>query len=309
MLMDLVQLRTFVTVAEEEHLTRAAERLNMSQSAASAHIRAVEDRLGTQLFIRTNRSLELTHAGQLVARKALELLREEGTFKSFVRQLKGEIEGKLVIGTSSTPGTRVGQILTNLRAMNPLVNIEIVTRPSSGTRQGLTSGELDVGILLCVPIDPTFTYQKLKTVRYLVGGPAAWKHLIVEAGWMALAALPWITPSSSSAYSAMLSRMFRDKGLALNSVVCFDNYNVGFGAAKAGAGMMLLREEDALQGEAEGTLAVSPLAQVYADLSIAYQESRRNDPLIRAFIEATASVWPTVPMQDDQANVPHLALT
>ena len=89
MLIDLVQLRTFVAVAEEQHLTRAAERLHMSQSAASAHVRAIEERLGTQLFVRTNRSLELTHAGQLLARKAKALLNEEAVFTSFARELKG----------------------------------------------------------------------------------------------------------------------------------------------------------------------------------------------------------------------------
>ena len=55
MLIDLVQLRTFVVLAEEQHLTRAAERLRMSQSAASAHARAIEERLETQLFARTDR--------------------------------------------------------------------------------------------------------------------------------------------------------------------------------------------------------------------------------------------------------------
>ena len=67
---DLLRLRTFVAVAEEQHLTRAAERLNVSQSAASAHVRAVEASLGSQLLICTNRRLELTRAGQLLLQKA-----------------------------------------------------------------------------------------------------------------------------------------------------------------------------------------------------------------------------------------------
>ena len=103
MLIDLVQLRTFVAVADEQHLTRAAERLHISQSAASAHVRAIEHCLGTQLFVRTNRSLELTRAGQLLALKARALLNEEALFTSFARELRGEIEGQLTIATSSEP--------------------------------------------------------------------------------------------------------------------------------------------------------------------------------------------------------------
>src|SRR4030095_12878317 len=76
MVIDLVQLRTFVAVAEEQHLTRAAERLHMSQSAASAHVRAIEERLGTQLFVRTNRSLEPTRACELLLAKATTLLND-----------------------------------------------------------------------------------------------------------------------------------------------------------------------------------------------------------------------------------------
>lgn len=51
MLVDLAQLRTFVAVAEEQHLTRAAERLHMSLSAASSHVRAIEELFETQLFV------------------------------------------------------------------------------------------------------------------------------------------------------------------------------------------------------------------------------------------------------------------
>jgi DNA-binding transcriptional LysR family regulator len=258
MLIDLVQLRTFVVVAEEQHLTRAAERLYMSQSAASAHVRALEDRLGTQLFVRTNRSLELTRAGQLVARKAKVLLNEEALFKSFVRELTGKIEGKLVVGTSSEPGTRIGEVLVSLRAKHPLVRVDVMARPSTGTRQGLVSGELDVGVLLGRPVEPDFTYYELTNVQYRVAGPAAWKEQIDAADWAELARLPWLTPSASSAYSTMLAHLFGDKGLELNSVIHYDHSAVGRAVLRAGAGMLLLREDNAVQGEREGYLAISP---------------------------------------------------
>jgi DNA-binding transcriptional LysR family regulator len=291
-LIDLVQLRTFVAVAEEQHLTRAADRLCISQSAASAHVRALEDRLDTQLFVRTNRSLELTRAGQLLAQKAKALLNEEALFTSFARELQGKIEGRLVIGTSSEPGTRIGEMLASLLARHPLVNVDLLARPSSGTRQGLKSGELDVGVLIGRPVDTGFTYYELTVVRYSVAGPAAWKQRIEKADWAELASLPWLTPSASSAHSAMLAQLFGDKGLVLNSVIRFDHSAVGRAALRAGAGMLLLREEHAVQGEKEGYLAISPIARAEAPLSIAHQSGRKDDPLVQAFVEAARVPWP-----------------
>jgi DNA-binding transcriptional LysR family regulator len=292
MIIDLVQLRTFVAVAEEQHLTRAAERLHMSQSAASAHVRSIEERLGTQLFVRTNRNLELTHAGQLVAEKARRLLGEEALFTSFARELKGKVEGNLVVGTSSEPGTRIGEILTSLRAAHPMVTIDLTARPSFVTRQGLVSGEIDVGVLLCRPIEPDFTYYELTKVAYRIAGPIAWKQPIDAADWTDLARLPWLTPSSSSAYSFMLAQLFGDKGLELNSVLRFDNASVGRTALIAGAGMMLVREDHAIQGEKDGYLAISPIGYAEVALSIAHQSARKDDPLIQAFLDAARIPWP-----------------
>src|SRR5579871_4609570 len=115
MQIDLVQLRTFVAVAEEQHLTHASERLHISQSAASAHVRAVEECLDTRLFIRTNRSLELTRDGQLLLRHAKALLNEAALFQSFARELRGQAKGTVVVGASSEPlGSRIGDIVAAL---------------------------------------------------------------------------------------------------------------------------------------------------------------------------------------------------
>ncbi len=304
---DLVQLRTFVVVAEEQHLTHAAERLHISPSAASAHVRALEERLDTQLFVRTNRSLELTRAGQLLAQKARTLLNEESLFTSFARELQGKIEGRLIVGTSSEPGTRIGEIVSTLRASHPLIHLDLMARASSGTHNGLKSGELDVGILMGRPVDAAFTYYELTTVRYRIAGPAAWRDQILEADWAALASLPWLTPSSSSAHSAMLAQLFVDKGLTPHSVVRFDNIAVGRAALQAGAGMMLLREEHAVQGEQDGYLAISPIAHAESALSVGHQSGRSQDPLIEAFIGAARSIWPNMKMTNPEPRLRQVA--
>ncbi len=292
MLTDLVQLRTFVTVAEERHLTRAAERLHISQSAASTHVRAIEDIFGSQLFVRTNRSLELTRTGQLLFRKAKALLSEESQLASYARELRGKMEGNLVVSASSAVGTRIGEIVTALRAKHPLVTVDLSMRPSFGARQALKSGEIDVGIFLGRPGDADFIFHELQKIDYLVAGPADWKDAIVNADWKALAELPWITPMADSAYTEMLDELFAQKGLELNSVIRFEYASLGRAALRAGAGMMLLRKELAGQGEQDGYLAISPIAHTQFAMSVVHQASRRDDPLIRAFVEASGVVWP-----------------
>ena len=294
MLIDLVQLRTFVAVAEEQHLTRAAERLHVSQSAASAHVRAVEESLETQLFVRTNRSLELTRAGQMLMRQAKTLLNEAAQFTSFAREIRGKIEGNLVVGASSEPSaSRIGDVVSALRAKHPLITVDLRARPSAGTRQALKTGELDIGMLLGRPVDFGFTYYQLATVQFRVAGPAAWKAQIETADWSELASLPWITPTDSSlAYTAMLSQLFGDKGLELNTIVRYDNAALARSLLQSGVGMMLMREEHALQGEREGYLTLSPIAHAEFGLFITHVASRGNDPLISAFIEAVNVAWP-----------------
>jgi DNA-binding transcriptional LysR family regulator len=300
MLIDLLQLRTFVAVAEEQHLTRASERLHISQSAASAHVRAVEECLGTQLFVRTNRSLELTQDGLLLLREAQTLLNGASQFQSFARELHGKTKGNLVVGASSEPmGSRIGEVVAALRAKYPLITVDMHGRPSYGTRQALKTGELDLGMLLGKPVDAGFTYYQLSTVQFRIAGPVAWKKEIDAADWPALARMPWIAPSMSSiAYTSMMDQLFGERGLETNTVANFDNAALGRALLEAGVGMMLIRQEHALEGERKGLLALSSLSNAQFGLFISHLTSRRNDPLIRAFVEAASSVWPQmVPTQ------------
>lgn len=294
MMIDLVQLRTFVAVAEEQHLTRAAERLHVSQSAASAHVRAIEESLDLQLFMRTNRSLELTRAGQMLMRQAKELLNGAAEFTSFARDIRGKLEGNLIVGASSDPtSSRIGPVIAELRAKHPLIAIDLRARASAGTRQALKTGEIDIGMLLGRAVDAGFTYYQMATVNFRVAGPVAWKERIESADWSELAELPWITPSDTNlSYAFMLEKLFAEKGLELNSVVRFDNSALGRALVESGVGMLLMREEYALQGARDGLVALSPLAHAEYPQFIAHVASRANDPLIRAFVDAAAEAWP-----------------
>lgn len=177
--------------------------------------------------------------------------------------------------------------------MHPLVSVELRAYPSSGTRQGLKTGEIDVGLLVGSPLDVSFTHYGLGTLTYRTVGPAAWKQQIETTDWATLASLPWITSNERSmAYTTMLRQLFEERGLEVNTVATFDNSNLARAMLEAGVGLMLMREEQAQQGLEKGSLAVSPIARIEMPIYLVHVASRRNDPLIRATVEAANMVWP-----------------
>lgn len=99
---DWQTLRSFVAVAEEGHITRAAERLNTQQPPLSLRIRALERRLELQLFRRKPRGVELTSAGQVLLAHAHTLLEQHARALDAVQRAgRGEL-GRLCIGTVPT---------------------------------------------------------------------------------------------------------------------------------------------------------------------------------------------------------------
>lgn len=93
--MELYDLKTFITVAEEGHLTRAAQRLNTSQPAVSAHIKGLEAELGIMLFTRTPKGMRLTQEGEALKDQAARALSIIDTLRDRAGALKDEVRGTL----------------------------------------------------------------------------------------------------------------------------------------------------------------------------------------------------------------------
>ena len=102
--MTLEQLRIFAAVADRQHVTQAARELNLTQSATSAAIAALEGRYGVKLFDRIGRGIVLTHIGRTFLAEARAVLARAHGAEQVLRDFAGLKAGKLVIAASQTIG-------------------------------------------------------------------------------------------------------------------------------------------------------------------------------------------------------------
>jgi DNA-binding transcriptional LysR family regulator len=100
--MELRHLRSFIAVAEEQHITRAAERIGMQQPPLSQRIKAIEHELDVQLFHHKARGVELTEAGRVFLDHARAMLAQyDRTFEATRRAARGE-QGRICVGVMPT---------------------------------------------------------------------------------------------------------------------------------------------------------------------------------------------------------------
>lgn len=102
--MTLEQLRIFVAVAEQEHMTRAAETLHLTQSATSAAIAALEERHAVRFFDRVGRNIKLTSTGKLFLTEARAVLARSAAAEAMLADLAGLKRGSLSLAASQTVG-------------------------------------------------------------------------------------------------------------------------------------------------------------------------------------------------------------
>ncbi|VVE80461.1 LysR substrate-binding domain-containing protein [Pandoraea sputorum] len=147
--MELRHLRYFVTVAEELHFSRAAQRLNIGQPPLSMQIRALEDELGVPLFERSQRRVFLTPAGRAFLVRARQILADAEAARLEVQQIAGLDAGELRIAfTTSAPMTNLmKRVLTTYRQRYPRVTLTLSEAPSERQREALIERTLDIGLL------------------------------------------------------------------------------------------------------------------------------------------------------------------
>jgi len=290
--LNLTHLRTFVAVIQEGHVTRAAERLHISQPTASHHLRALEEQLGLPLFTRSFRGLTPTAAGARLAVGATKLLGASIELSSLASELRGSPSGRLVIGTIEDPPlhAKLPALLRWVRQHYPLVELSIEARISSSIRQGILSGEIDAGFFASNVVESDICGHEVGKREFLVVAPYEWQSRVEHLSPAELAELPWIVTPPGSAHSEFLALLFRSRKVDIRPVVEVSNERLLRKLVAEGLGIGVSRREFAEEGVARRLFCIVPGTTHATALQFAYARARRTDPLVQMVVAGLQEV-------------------
>jgi len=288
--MELYQLRSFAAVAELGHLTRAAERLHVSQPALSAQIKALEDELSLVLFERGAGGMALTAAGRELLPEAVRVLAAAQSLRSHALGLHDKLAGRVRLGTVADPElTRVADVLRHAVDRFPLLEIDIHQEISGAAFGKVRDADLDASFYFGNAVHPAVAAIPLRALAFCIVTPAAWSRRLAGASWEALAAEPWIMTPPVSTHYALASDLFAAHGIAPARRVEADHEAVVNSLVAAGLGVALMRQD--LAEQAPGAVAIWGDARIATSLSFVYRREREDDPTIRALRDVVDTVW------------------
>ena len=298
--MELYQLKSFAAVAELGHLTRAADRLHVSQPAVSAQIKALEDELGVALFERTSTGMVLTPAGQKLLPEAQKVVAAAQSLRSRARAIQGVVIGRARVGTVSDPDfVRVGDFLSHALEAHPLLEIELHHEVSGAAFEKVRDGTHDASFYYGNLAHPTVTALPLVDFAFRVVAPADWRNRVADASWDDIVAMPWIMTPPISSMTALADEVFSAHGVSPARRIEADNEAVIRSLVMSGLGVALMREDLALDAADAGEVALWEGARLETTLQFVHLAQRKDDPEIRALLDVLHHVWtPPVAMRE-----------
>jgi DNA-binding transcriptional LysR family regulator len=222
--MTLDQLRIFIAVAEREHLTRAAEALNLTPSAVSAAIHALEARYGVHLFHRVGRRIELSQTGRLFLLEAKATQRSARLAELALTELGGLQRGTLTIQASQTIASYwLPPFLVGFKTAHPAIGVVLREGNSADVATAILDGTADLGFAEGAIDDPALAHVAVARDRLVVVAspdhPLAKRKAsrkdLVEATWI----LREVGSGTRSAFEAALRGLDIDPALLTTALL------------------------------------------------------------------------------------------
>ena len=280
--MTLMQLKVFVTIAELSSVTRAAEFLGITQSAASAALAALENSNQVKLFNRVGRSIELSELGQRFLPEAQVIVSAVQDASRSLRALGGKTTGSLVIAASQTIANYWLPIrLARFHSEFPDVSLNVKISNTRGVERALIEKRADIGFvegpvssgqLVLTPID--------HDQPALVVSARHWPAIRQKGVSVELATLPWVVREIGSGTRGILEKLLDDQGLnwdELNIILELPSNEAVREAVEAGAGVTLVSQHVVASSLKAGMLRAIPIDVPPRDYHMVVDKERVAD--------------------------------
>lgn len=290
--MELYQLKTFTMVAEEGHLTRAAKRLNASQPAVSAHIKALEDELGISLFMRTPKGMTLTAEGVQLKKHADKAIAVIDEMVVHAGTLRGAVSGDLRIGINTEPDSlRIPELFSTLQSQHPHLQLHLLQSMTGEALGRLETGELDAAFIYGRSDSDKIFAAELQQLKLVVAGPAKWREGIESSGPEGLGDFPWIMTPVDCPFHTIVSELFWKYDLSPDKVANVDQESTIKTMIKAGMGLSLILEQDVVKESEQDDFAVWDKEDLNLSLSIACLKRRKEEKRLQTLFSVLRRVW------------------
>lgn len=287
--MTLDQLEIFVAVAERQHVTRAAESLNLTQSAVSGAIQALEARHNILLFHRIGRRIELTQDGRAFFGQARSVLRAANEAELALLELRGLKRGTISIHASQTTGAYwLPQRLIQFREKFPNIDIKLSLGNTDQVAAAVGSGDAEIGYVEGGFRQADLVAEQVDRDQLLVvvGAKHSWSRL-QRIKPSQIGKTEWILREKGSGTRSVFEEALQKIGVASESL------NIGLelpsneairAAVEAGAGATAISRavvNSALQLKTLHAVKFVPLERPYIRLT---HRDRPHSNAVRAFL-------------------------
>jgi len=285
--MEIYQLHSFMAVSETGNLTRAAQKMNISQSALSSQIKALEEELGVELFIRQPRGMVLSKMGNELLSEARAIVQASQKMKQKAMDLHTRISGSLNIGINTDPKfLGVSDISRKIAGLMPGVSLSFMESQTFETCNMLKDERIDVGFHYGQIPDPSVFSLPLFPVTVCVTLPKHLEKTMEKTDIETLARLPWVWTRHCCPFHLEFQNHPKGKELKLNQVTDAVEENIVKELVKSGAGIGLMRKDEALDLVREGAAMIWKGFELKVSLGIACLEKRKAEKIISGFLDA-----------------------
>lgn len=286
--MTLEQLRVFVAVAEQQHVTRAAGALHLTQSAVSAAIANLETRHAVRLFNRVGRRIELTEAGRLFLDEARAVLARAEAAERLLADLSALRRGSVTVHASQTIiGYWLPERLFAFHTRHPDVDVGVAAGNTAQVARAVLDGAADLGLVEGEVDDPLLAQDRLPGDRMvLVVSPGHPWHDRKRLDAEELPSSLWVLREVGSGTRSAFEEALRRLGIApdrLSVALELPSNEAVLSAVAAGAGATVVSELAAGSALAAGRLRRIPFALPDRPFHLLHHRQRHMSQAARAF--------------------------